>query len=439
MNRIFASLALLLSVETIARADVSPNDISISTFDPENAVAPESAVEGPGVKIGEGTVLHPVFGMETGVVSNVFYTQNNPQAAGILRLLAQVGAGSLSSARLIPTEDNDDNSARQGDFQYKTNVRASYDAMLSGDSAIQGTGGLGVGALFRGMVNPNGRWSFGFDEEFDRLIRAANFETDANTNRDINGIALTVLYHPNDSAFGGYLYYNNTIDIFEANTQNFADRIQHRLGIHPMWRWLPQTTVFADVSIGYFSGLGSGTDKVTSYPFTAIGGIATLLSLKTTLNVQAGYTNGFYSSGPSFSAPTIGASLGYRYSPLGRVLLTYDWLYQDSVNANYYRDHVVRLWIQQLVNPFVIMVQPEIHFREYQGVDTVVMGAPPTRDDFIFSVIAGVHYNFRNWAAATLDYHFTDVSTNFRFAVDGMINDPSYARHELLLGVRIAM
>jgi hypothetical protein len=439
MNRIFASLALLLSVETIARADVSPNDISISTFDPENAIAPESSVEGPGVKIGEGTVLHPVFGMETGVVSNVFYTENDPRAAGVLRLLAQVGAGSLSSARLAPTSDDNDSPQREGDFQYKVSARASYDLMLSGDDAVQGTGGLGIGALFRGMVNPNGKWSFGFDEEFNRLIRAANFETDANTNRDINAIGLTLLYHPSDSAFGGYLYYNNTIDIFEQNTQEFADRLQHRIGLHPTWRWLPQTTVFADVSLGIYSGLGSGSQKVSSYPFTALAGIATLLSRKTTLNVQAGYTNGFYSAGPSYSAPTVGASIGYRYSPLGRVLLSYDWLYQDSVNANFYRDHVVRLWVQQLVSPFVIMVQPEVHFREYQGVSTLVMGAPDTRDDFIFSLIAGVHYNFRNWAAATLDYHFTDVSTQYRFMVDGIIDDPSYARHELLLGVRVAM
>lgn len=439
MNRIFASLALVVAGEAVSYADISPNDISISTFDPENAVAPESSIEGPGIKIGEGTVLHPVFGMETGIVSNVFYAENDPAASGILRLLAQVGAGSLSSARLTPASTDEGTAAREGDFQYKVSARASYDVMLSGNDAVQGTGGLGIGALFRGMVNPMGRWSFGFDEEFNRLIRAANFETDANTNRDLNALGLTLLYHPNDSAFGGYLYYNNTIDIFERNTQSFADRLQHQFGIHPTWRWLPQTSVFADVSMGYYSGLGSDSQKVTSYPLRAVAGIATLLSLKTTVNVQAGYVNGFYSAGPSYSAPTVGVSVGYRYSPLGRAVLTYDWLYQDSVNANFYRDHVVRLLVQQLVNPIVVMVQPELHFREYQGVDTLVMGANPTRDDVIFSVIAGVHYNFRNWIAATLDYHFTDVSTNYRLMTDGIVDDPSYVRHELLLGVRVAM
>jgi hypothetical protein len=53
-------------------ADINPNDISISSFNPEDAVAPSSTIEGPGIKIGEGTVLRPVFGIETGFVSNVF-------------------------------------------------------------------------------------------------------------------------------------------------------------------------------------------------------------------------------------------------------------------------------------------------------------------------------------------------------------------------------
>ena len=430
-----------MSLESHARADISANDQAIATFDPENAVAPISSVEGPGIKIGEGTVLHPVFGLETGVVSNVFYDDVNPRAAGLMRLLAQVGAGSLGPVRLISAnQDDNDTSGNQGDFQYKVAVGASYDFLLSGDDTVTSTGGLGLNALFRGMVNPMGRWSFGFDESFVRLIRAANYETDANTNRDINSLGLTLLYHPNDSAFGGWAYYNNTIDIFEQSLQNFADRLQHKFGVHPQWRWLPQTTVFADVSMGVYSGLGTDSVKTSSYPLTALLGVATLLSLKTTLNVQGGYTNGFYSGGPSYSAPTIGAALGYRYSPLGRVTLTYDWLYQDSVNANYYRDHVLRLWVQQLVVPFVFEVQPEVHFREYNGVNTVIMGASPTRDDVIFSLIAGVHYNFRNWIAATLNYHFTDVSTDYTYmTTDGSIDNPSYVRHELLLGLRVAM
>src|SRR5689334_6970870 len=97
-----ASLAILLGLHAVAAAEVTSNDLTITTFDPENAVAPISTVEGSGVKIGEGTVLQPVFGLETGVVSYVFYEETDTHAAGVLRLLAQVGAGSLSDERLAP-------------------------------------------------------------------------------------------------------------------------------------------------------------------------------------------------------------------------------------------------------------------------------------------------------------------------------------------------
>ncbi|HEY5947188.1 MAG TPA: hypothetical protein VIV40_16910, partial [Kofleriaceae bacterium] len=82
----------LLTFSASAYADVNPNDISIGAFNPEDAVAPVSSIEGSGIKIGEGTVLRPVFGIETGFVSNVFYETSGegPNGAGVLRLLAQI-------------------------------------------------------------------------------------------------------------------------------------------------------------------------------------------------------------------------------------------------------------------------------------------------------------------------------------------------------------
>ena len=438
MTRLLVSLSVLVGLQAVASAQTSPNDITIGSFDPEDAVAPTTSIEGRGVSIGEGTVLRPVFGVETGVVSNVFYTATDPQSAGLLRLLAQVGVGSYSGERMMPADDSSAGSPTVGSFAYRASLAASYDVMLSGDQTVSSTGGLGLDALFRGAVNPGGKLTLTVDEDYTRLIRAANFETDADTDRDVNVAGLTLLYHPPGSSLSGYLYYQNTIDVFERSEQQFADRFENKLGIHPMWRWLPQTVVFADVSEGIFTGLGVASTKVTSFPLTAVAGIATLLTPSITANLQAGYTNGFYSSGPSYSGPAISAQLGYRYSALGRVMASYDLLYSDSINANFYRDNVVRVWWQHLVHPFVIMAQPELHFREYDGV--IVASVPPsaTRDDVIFAVIAGVHYNFRNSLEATLDYRFTDLSSNFRYMSGTDLVDPSYVRHELLLGIRYA-
>src|SRR5580704_15421101 len=182
MIRLYASLGILLALEAVAFAD-GPADSTIAQFDPDEAVAPITAVEGPGIKIGEGTVLHPAFGLETGYTSNVFYTASNPTGAGVLRAIAQVGTGSLTGARVA---SDDSEAAVEPTFQYRASVRLSYDALLSGDAVVRDTGGLGAGATFHGVANPAGSWTFGVDEDFSRVIRAANFETSENVNRDIN-------------------------------------------------------------------------------------------------------------------------------------------------------------------------------------------------------------------------------------------------------------
>ncbi|HEY3804328.1 MAG TPA: hypothetical protein VGL61_17045 [Kofleriaceae bacterium] len=438
MTRLFASLGILLALEAVAFADFTATDSPIAQFDPDDAVAPITAVEGPGIKIGEGTVLHPAFGLETGYTSNVFYSASNPTGAGVLRAIAQIGTGSMTGARLQPAGESE--AAVEPGFQYRTSVRASYDALLSGDSVVRDTGGLGVGGTFHGVVNPTGTWTFGVDEDFSRIIRAANFETSENVNRDLNSFALNLLWHPTDRAIGGYAYYYNTLDIFEQNQGIYPDRLLNQVGVHPQWKIFPETQVFVDVSLGFDNGLGT-TTKESSLPFVAVAGVQTLLTLNLTLAGQVGYTNGFYSGGPSFSAPTGGAQLGYRYSPFGRIQLNYNWVYADSINANYFRDEVISaLWTQK-IGPLVAEAQPELHFREYNGIATLIPGAANTRDDTIVSVVAGVHYSFRNWIAATLDYHFTDVSTDYRYptTATGEPFNPSYVRHDILLGVRVAM
>ena len=77
--------------------------------------------------------------------------------------------------------------------------------------------------------------------------------------------------------------------------------------------------------------------------------------------------------------------------------------------------------------------------RKYDG--TLVMGTcgETTRNDLIFAVVAGIHYNFRNSIAATLDYRFATVQTDFAYMVNGTVDDPGFSRHELLAGLRWAL
>ena len=431
----------------------TPNGAS---FDPDKAVEPIRLVEGPGWKVNEDTTFHPVFGLETGMISNVFYTNttNCPatgqcvHAAGILRALIQFGVGSLNATRLTPDDQRlEDPWSEQprvavpnpGELQYRADVRAAYDQMLSPDGTVSDTGGFSFGATLRGAVHPYGPVSLFAVDDFERMIRAANFETSVDTNRDINNLWLRLPYHPHDRTYGGYLYYTNTIDVFERNQQQFADRMENAVGLHPTYSWLPQTRFYGDVSQGFDGGLGSSSVKVSSYPTTFALGVSTLITPLITLNASAGYTWLNYSSGASTSGIHGGAAVGFRYSELGRVVVQYTRLFQDSINANYYDEHLVRAWWFHRHDRWVISAQPEVHFRTYHGTLVASTTGMNVRSDDIFSFIAGVSYNIKNQLQLALDYRFTDLSSDFRYMTDGITIDPSYSRHAVLFGVRGAL
>lgn len=416
------------------------------SMDPGDAVSPISIVSGAGIKVGEGTVFHPQVGIETGVVSNVFYEAAGPVTAGLLRLLVEIGTSSLPNQRLTihATGQDQDEATPQtlttttvGSFQYSADLYATWDQYLSTNDDVTTQGGLGGGLLLRGIVNPQHPLQFAAQEHFSRVLRATNYESEGNTNRDVNQLDLRVNYVPAGRSLGGYAYYQNKIDVFEASEQRFANRLHNLVGLRVNWQWLPLTRVFADISQGYYTGIGS-SQKVSSFPFTAMAGIQTALTLRTTVNAHAGYTNGFYASGPSYASMVAGALFGYRYSPLGRVTALYHYNHQDSINANFYRDHLFQTSIEHYLVPFVVFAQPELRLRQYEG--TIVMGTTgTTRNDLIVGATAGIRYSFRDWIAGTLDYQLQVVETNFRYdAGGGLVDDPSYARHELLVGVRAA-
>ena len=431
-------LALLLATATSYAQDAAQ-------IDPEDAVAPISVVEGAGVKIGEGTVLHPQVGMEAGMTSNVFYTDQNPVAAGLVRILGEVGAGTLPARRLQPAEQDEALPVGEepdiGILQYRADLRLSYDYYPSSDPAVSAQGGLGAGFLFRGVINPHRPWQGAVVEDFQRLIRPVNFESGSNADRDINTLKLQTMYAPLGRSLAGTVHYQMVIDAFESDRQQFADRFQNSLGFRLDWQWLPQTRLYLDVGQGVFTGLGSSSAKVTSYPFTALTGIQTLLTPLTTFVARVGYTNGFYSAGPSYSSVLFGAQLGYRYTPAGHLALMYDYLHNDSINANFYRDHAFRLTLEHEWAPFDAFVQAGVILRQYSGLINFtppVMYGGGTRDDTLGEIVVEGRYNFRDWFAASVSYHLLADSTSYTYMIGPDTINPGYVRHDLLAGVRIA-
>ncbi len=436
----------IVGLAATARADSGyPDNIpGISAtapgISPEGILAPISVVEGPGIKLGEGTVLHPIVGIESGYISNVFYDSaaEGTKGSGILRLVGQIGVGTLSPQRLVAAAPDADQSAAQnaGVLEYRADLRASYDFYLSGNSNVRAQDGLGLGAVLRGALFPKRTWSLFFLDNFQRLIRPTNFESTVNTNRDLNRLQLGIQFAPVGRSMMGLLHYENVLDIFESDSQRFANRIQHSVGLTWSWRFRPVTVLFADVTQGIYSGLGADSRKVDSYPLMAVAGLQTLLTLNTTFVGRVGYTNGFYSSGPSYSAVVGGVQLGYRYVPTGRITALYDYNHTDSINANFYRDHTVRLMLEQQFVPFMVTLAPEARLRRYDGVTAVIPSGAPVRDDVILSLSVGLRYSFRDTIAAVAEYRIISDKTDYR-TPEG--DDPSFVRHEAVAGVRVAL
>jgi hypothetical protein len=412
-------------------------DETSSGFAPTNLHAPVAVVEGKGVKVGEGTSLYPTVGLDTGFVSNVFYEDSSPAAAGVMRLMAGIGTGSLSGARLAPRSGGTRN---VGSVQHRASLRLSYDFWLSGNDYVNEQNGLGISATVRGVFGPQRTWSFLYLDNFDRIVRAANFESNAQVTRDINRLVLGVQFAPPGRSIRTMLSYSNTLDLFESDDHEFANRMQNALALTGAWRFRPYTVLFATVSQGFYLGIGSDTmyanQKVDSYPLTVSTGIQTLLSLKTSLTGRIGYTNGFYSTGPSYNTVLGGVELGWRYSPLGRVTAMYEYRHDDSINANYYRDHRLALDLQQQFVPLLLNVTPQLMFRHYEGITTLVPTIPDTRDDVIVHVPVALRYYFRDSFAAVLQYRYSAVLTDYMYSIDGDDDDPSFSRHEVILGVR---
>ena len=433
---------LLCSMRGMARADTDNGPLTPPAIDPSDTLAPVTILEGPGVRVGEGTVIHPQVGIETGYVSNVFYDSQNPTGAGLLRLIVEAGTSSLSAQRLAvsPGEGTTNQTGPnldKGAFQFDANAYVTYDQYLSGNNDVQSQGGTGGGLLLRGVVNPSRPVSFSALDLYNRVIRPTNFESNADTNRDVNTLTLRLNYIPPGRALDGYIHYTDVIDVFEANNQQFADRFQNQLGVRVDYKFLPLTLAYVDVSEGVFTGLGSSSTKVTSFPLVAVVGIQTALTVNTSLLARVGYTHGFYESGPDYSTVVGGLQLAWRFSELGKATLLYSYDHQDSINANFYGEHYIQGVVEEDYAPFVVFATPQIRFREYEGITEPIMGGASTRDDTIIAVTAGIRYSFRDWLGGALEYTFTSDQTNYRYNTgDNPMYDPSYVRHQLLLGIR---
>lgn len=410
--------------------------------------APETpVVEGRGYPVGEGTVVHPVLGAELGVINNVFYeeSESSPYTSGIFRLVAEAALASKEiepEPEIDPLLDPEAEPAAEPaapKMEYRAGGRIDYSEYLAPADYVRAQ--RTIGANLRGdlVLAPQGTFAFEAHEHFVRDTRPTNFESVGDNNRVANNLSLAVRFQPGGRQIKASLGWDNQIDYFDSTPH--AGRMINSLRAHGDWHWLPFTRLYADFNWGFVGGFAAeqlaGMDyKRSAMPIRGGVGIATAITEVFTVKAHLGWAYASYSGGSGYNRPVLGAELGFRYSPLGRVVIAYDWDHRDSINADFYQDHALTARVDHAFGPKIIANATwDLRLRSYSGISPAI--GPPTRSDILMTVGAGATYVLKDWLGIVANYRTEVDKTDYM--VTSVPDDPSYTRHEITAGVRAAL
>ena len=402
----------------------------------------QEAVEGKGMEVSPGTVIHPNVGAEFGVIDNLFYEQDSVVTTALMRLTANFALASekIQPDEPVPGEEPGNEPAPQT-FQFRASGGLRYEEFFYYDNpSTVGQRNLAFDTQAHLQVYPAGTWSFIGDDRLRRDVRPRNYEDPSSNSRIDNMLDLGLRYQPGGRTISGTLRYQNMLDVFED--ASVANRMNHTLGLRGDWQWLPFTRFFSDVSVGFFGPVGStGMDltKQGSMPIRGLVGVATTLTEPLTLKAHAGWGYAPYDAGEGYNGPLFDLEVGYQYAPAGRVVVEYAYDYEDSINANYFRDHKLQARIdQQLIDKLVLSGSVDLRLRGYRGITGAVGAMSPSRDDVVFAATARAQYVLTERYYLTGSYVGSLDQTDFTYPTVTGPDDPSYTRHELMFGARAA-
>lgn len=410
------------------------------------------AVEGPGYPLGEGTVVHPTLGAEVGFTDNVFYADSSRRASGILRLIAEAA---LASKKIEPDEGTgaidgaafDDGSAGAPaepagqKVEFRAGGRLAFSEWLSPESTVRSQRDLAADLNGSITVNPQGAVAFDASDHFRRDTRPTNFESFGGANRDSNQLALGLRYQPGGRTLNIGARWENLIDWFEDPDQRFANRMINTIRARSEWEFFPYSKAFVDVSYGFIGPFAADGGSIApakreAQPIRGGLGIATAITEIFTVKASLGWAYAAYQGGAGYNTPIVGAEVGYRYSPVGRIVLEYAWDHKDSVNADFYGEHLLGARLDQQFGPRIVATATgEVRWRTYEGIPMDV--GPSTRGDLLFAVGARAQYVLRDYLAIVADYRTEVDQTDYRTTFQD-VDDPSFVRTEVSVGVRAA-
>ncbi len=299
-----------------------------------------------GLKLGEEAILHAALTADFGYDSNVFYGESGAsEDSPVLHI----------TPKLEITNAERDGSIPRGTY-YDAYGLVDFREYLSSKGEVTKQDAINPSLGGTAEFSSGQALSLSLSEAFSRAQEAPYVPGEPIT-RDDNMASASLQFAPGGGRLHVMLRYTNLIDKYEGiykNGSNMGNEGVLDFG----WRWLPRTSIYAQVSQGVVTYLNSGSGLSTSLPLRTFAGLRGLLTEKLSVNIAAGYQNAFYSSGGSptgFGNVGILTEVNYTMSLLSRVGIGY---HHDFVNSpflgGYYNMDAVYGAFQQMVASRVV-------------------------------------------------------------------------------------
>ncbi len=380
-----------------------------------------------GLKLGEDVILHAGVFADIGYDSNVFYS-TDPRAAPVLHV----------TPRLELTNAERDGSIPSGTY-YNLNASVDWREYLTSAPDIQAQNALNPSAGGTVEFSSGQALSLSLSDAFSRYEQAP-YTSGSPIIRDDNMASASLRFAPGGGRLRVMLRYSNLIDNYEGSTYARGSNMGNEGVLDIGWRWLPKTSIYVQVAQGAVTYINGGTGT-SSFPLRTLLGLRGLLTGKLAVNIAAGYSNAFYSSGASPSGVGVVTELNYNMSILSQAGIGYhhDFANSPFVGQYYNMDAVYGAYRQMIAGRFVTYAYGRYENRRFVG--SGLTNSP--RSDLTNSrtdnnIIAGVSidYMIGNFFLAGASYTLSlnrSSDTNPADATAGI----DYAKHVLLFRVGV--
>ena len=312
-----------------------------------------------GLKLGESAILHAGLFADIGYDTNVLYSNRDSRPAAVLHVGPRL---EINNAERDGT--------RPSGIYYDVFAALDWRKYLSEDDAITRQDALNPTAGATLEISSNQSLSFMLTESFVRYTQAP-YSAGEPIIRDDNIASAGLRYAPGGGRLKFSLRYTNLIDLYEGAYSD-GSNMGNELLLDAGWRWLPKTSIYVQVAQGVVNYFNDST-RPTSYPLRTLAGLRGLLTEKLSVNLGAGYSNAFYSSGDNtsgFGNVGIVAEVNYAIDLLSRAGFGYhhDFVNSPFVGQFYDMDAVYGVYQQLIASRVATYLYGRYENRRFRGI-----------------------------------------------------------------------